>query len=217
MSRVPALLFAASALLFSGCAAVKHSGIPYDNPRPANFANVPGCRGAMLAAGAQCVALVRANQWYSDSHLSTTVGESYCVSVPGVQRWFDLERVNDAPDGEPGSGLMNLYASRKRFRDPSGLRPGETEWQRARVDGWFALVAAVVKPGARDADDREVLQQASMGGPRDCGGDTGKLLKIDKPGDLVFYPNDAALSDNKKQHFYGNNSGQVWVVITKMQ
>jgi hypothetical protein len=111
---------------------------------------------------------------------------------------------------------MNLYASRKRFRDTSALGPHESKEDRARIDGWFALVAAVVKPGALDADDREALQQASMGGPRDCG-TAGKLLKIDKPGDLVFYPNDAALSENKKQHFYGNNSGQVWVVITKMQ
>jgi hypothetical protein len=208
------LLVIACALLLAACAAIKHTAIPYDNPRPLGIAD---CRGAALAEGDSCLTLVRANQWYSDSHLLLVLGASYCVSVPLGQRWFDLERVNEPPDGEPGSGMMNLYAPSKRFRDTSGLRPGETSSDRVRMDGWFALIAAVVQPSHGNSDDREELQQVSMGGARDCAiaSVTGKRLKIEHPGELVFYPNDATLTASKK-FFYQNNSGQVWVLITKM-
>jgi hypothetical protein len=213
VNRSPALLLAACAFLLTGCAAVKHANIPYDNAKPAGWAD---CRGATPAKGDACLALVRANQWYSDSHLRVAAGDSYCVTVPPGQKWFDLQRVNHAPDGEPGSGMMNIYASRKRFRDTSALKPGESRSDRARTDGWFALIAAVVLPGAANPDDREEVQQSSMGGPGNCAKSTGKLLNVEKPGELVFYPNDATLPDDKK-YFYNNNSGQVWVVITKVE
>jgi hypothetical protein len=180
---------------------MKHEAISHDNAMPASV-SAP-CSVAPLAVGASCVALVRASQWYSDTGLKVAPGQAYCLRVPPHQSWFDAGRVNVAPQGEPGSGIMNVYSSRKR----------------APEAGWFALIAAVVRhdPEPMSVASEQLDSVDVSGLERPCGpGGDGRRWEPPVAGAMAFYPNDAIADSYDKAFFYRNNSGQIWVVITRL-
>lgn len=194
----------AAGLALAGCAAMKYEPVPYDSVQP--VAMPRACRGAALAGDAACTALVRADQWYSDTGLDVQPGERYCIRIPPGQRWFDAARINIPPFGEDGSALMNIYS--KQRRDPDAR--------------WFSLIAAVVRKDEAGkkplGDEREQLQRASLDRPSDCHPALGgRQFVANAAGALVLYPNDAiAATSYDRKHFYRNNSGQVWVTITRL-
>ena len=100
----------------------------------------------------------------------------------------------DAPDGEPGSLLMNVFKWLKRHDQP-----------------WFTLMADVAQEGAaKDIASWPALQSHSVAQNRE--------LDVKASGALVLYPNDARnLFSSDDQYFYRNNRGQIWVQLAHLQ
>ena len=119
-----------AALLLAGCGAIRHQPSLDDSPLPRELAALPACSEAPLRPGGRCIALVRADAWWPDTGVRACAGQTYRITVPPGQRWFDLNRVNEPPFGEPGSVLMNLFARYKRHRGVA----------------WFSLIAGVTGP-----------------------------------------------------------------------
>jgi hypothetical protein len=196
------------ALALAGCAAVKYDLGDLDNPWPGAQPPV-ACRAGneALAVGHECVALVRARDWYSDTRLQVGPNQAYCVEALPNQQWFDAGRVNTPPRGEPGSFLMNLYASGKRYPQA----------------GWFSLIVGVVdtsrptekRLGHEVLVDDPQLESASLEQLDRCG-TLGNVFRPQTSGFLVLYPNDAVLDGAAREHFYKNNAGQIWVTVTRM-
>lgn len=193
---LPTVLVVAAAL--AGCAAVRHEPISHDSPKPV-LPGMPGClsTGALAAPGDECLALVRADQWWSDTGVSVKKGAAYRLTVPPHQVWFDKGIVNQPPRGDPGSRLMNLFARYKRNEE--GL--------------WFSLIAAVVEPGS--GLDRQEHQSVDIGAAikkeyAACG---SVIFLVKENGALSLYPNDAKGPASHPAFFYENNSGQIWVRV----
>jgi hypothetical protein len=89
---------------------------------------------------------------------------------------------------------MNLLSHLKR-------KPGED---------WFALVVAVA-PGGLDGTDAKIVAKLA---PRCRTG--GWRFEPMHDGELVFYPNDAVLSESSRMSYYRNNHGQIWVQLTRL-
>ena len=186
------LVFAAT---LSGCAAVRYEPTSYDSPKPIG-AGVPGClsKDALAAPGDECLALVRADQWWSDTGVTVKKRAAYRLTVPPHQVWFDKGIVNKPPYGDPGSRLMNLFESYKRHE--GGL--------------WFSLIAAVVEPGS--GLDRREYQSVDIGAAskKEC---DSVIFVAQEDGALSLYPNDAKGPASHPTFFYENNSGQIWVRV----
>lgn len=184
--KTPVLLLT----LLAGCVSISYSPIQADSPAPPAASHqlceaVAPAVTQTLAKGASCVFPVRADQKLTRTPLAINPGETYRVTVPRNQVWYDASRRNVPPDGESGSDMMNWFE----------------RWKRHPKSLWFALIAANV---SRDSTSTE--QYASQDVSVDAD------LKFTHPGRLAFYPNDAIvplLGD----FFYSNNSGQVWVQI----
>lgn len=181
------------AAVLAGCAAVRYEPTSYDSPKPV-LEGVPGCLAAPLAQGGECLALVRADQWWSDTGVSVKKGAAYRLTVPAGQTWFDKGRVNYPPYGEIGSWAMNLFAGYKRQKESL----------------WFSLIAAVVEPGL--GSDRPEWQSVDIGkaAEKDC--DSVNFI-VQQSGALSLYPNDARGPLTHSTYFYENNSGQIWVRV----
>lgn len=190
-------LVLASLLPLGGCAAVNYEPVTLDTPPP-QVSGTPVNMGphctAELRAGAACMALVRAQDWYSDTGVRVKEGQAYCIRVPPGQVWFDAQRRNSPPDGEPGSLLMNVFKWLKRHDQP-----------------WFTLMADVAQEGAaKDIASWPALQSHSVAQHR--------KLDVKASGALVLYPNDARnLFSSDDQYFYRNNRGQIWVQLAHLQ
>lgn len=186
------LLFAALfPFALAGCAAVSYTPISHDSPKPSGAE--PGCLTADFAPGVECLALVRASEWWSDTGVKVQEGMVYRVTVPAGQSWMDAARVNEAPHGEPGSATMNLAARYKRHDT-----------------AWFSLIAAVAGPGM--GVDRTELDWVDVGlvVGRGCPSVT---FRARHAGTLTLYPNDARGPETHPTLFYDNNKGQVWVRV----
>lgn len=181
-------VFPALALLAlaGGCAHINYDPVPTDSPMPV-LKLVP-CQGR-LPLNARCLALVRANQWFSGTGLVVEKKERYRIIVPPGQVWFDKGRRNVPPQGESGNGLMNLFGHLKRQEKSL----------------WFSLIAVVLD---NDADPR--TEDSYDLGAKDA---TGEIL-IGTNGKLAMYPNDAKGLFGKDS-FYRNNSGQIWVIMER--
>lgn len=136
-----------------------------------------------LAKGKRCVFPVRAEKRVTLTPILTSSGETYRITVPRNQVWYDRDQRNVAPQGEKGSTLMNLAKSWKRHEDM----------------GWFALVATNIATDHSKSDNL-----VDVGLTQD--------LKVVNPGQLAFYPNDA-IAPVASDFFYSNNTGQIWVQI----
>jgi len=180
------LLFALG--LLAGCAQVSYERVHLDSPRPKATKGVPPCSGS-LKENATCLALVRANQWFSDTGLTVATGERYRISVPACQFWYDEGRLNVPPAGEAGNGLMNLFSNLKRHRESD----------------WFSLIAAVLSSSGEPLEPVVDLGR---------GGADGVIAPMAN-GKLVMYPNDARSTNEDQEYFYRNNHGQVWVMVTR--
>lgn len=185
----------AAAGLIAGCSLAGPAPLRADSPFPGHLAadGVALCgtgpsSGGQLLPGQRCLALVRAERWHSDTGLDARAGERYRIDLPPGQFWFDAGRRNVPPRGEDGSWLMNRFAS----------------WKRQPGSKWFALVAATIVPGA----DGPVEHDA-----RDMSCQPGQPLEVRRDGRLVLYPNDASFPWGQRELFYGNNAGQVWVLL----
>lgn len=194
---LPAVLVVAATL--TGCAAVRYEPTSYDSPKPVG-AGVPGClsAGALAAPGDECLALVRADQWWSDTGVTVKKQAAYRLTVPPHQVWFDKGRVNVPPNGECGNGIMTLFEHYKR--QEGGL--------------WFSLIAAVVEPGS--GLDRREYQRVDIGAAskkecKEC--DSVVIFVAQEDGALSLYPNDAKGPASHPTFFYENNSGQIWVRV----
>lgn len=193
---LPVVLLVAATL--TGCAAVRYEPTSYDSPKPV-LKDVPGCLPAgSLAPGGECLALVRADQWWSDTGVSVKKGVTYRLTVPPHQVWFDKGIVNKPPHGDPGNRLMNLFARYKRHE--GGL--------------WFSLIAAVVEPGS--GLDRREYQSVDIGAAshKDC---DSVIFVAQEDGALSLYPNDARGPATHPAFFYENNSGQIWVRVRRLR
>lgn len=192
ISLLTVLVIAAT---LTGCAAVRYEPTSYDSPRPVE-AGVPGClsAGALAAPGDECLALVRADQWWSDTGVSVKKRAAYRLTVPPHQVWFDKGIVNKPPHGDPGNRLMNLFARYKRHEE--GL--------------WFSLIAAVVEHGS--GLDRREYQSVDIGAAskKEC---DSVIFVAKEDGALSLYPNDAKGPASHPTFFYENNSGQIWVRV----
>ena len=144
------------------------------------------------------MALVRADSWYSDTGIRVKPAESYCIRIPRGQVWFDADRPNSPPAGEPGNLLMNLF-----------------QWLRRHDLPWFTLMAGVVgvtQPGIQPSpaiQSLPALQSQNLAQDR--------RLNATTQGALVLYPNDARGPASRLAYFYGNNSGQIWVQVSRLQ
>lgn len=172
-------------LALAGCFRMGYSSLVQDSARPPG--STPAC-GKSLKLKESCLALVRASEWYSPTGLSVSPGESYRISVPAGQVWFDKDRRNLPPYGEKGSWLMNLFS--KRDHD----------------SGWFALMAAIVPENQPLSTGTEPVNPG-----HDVERDQDIAVKF--AGRLVMYPNDAVWRTGNKDAFYKNNVGQIWVRI----
>jgi hypothetical protein len=202
--RAVGILLAAG--LLAGCAATSYDQLAYDNPHPQST-ELPCRSDEPLKVGGKCLVLVRASDWYSDTRISARPGSTFCIDVAPDQRWFDASRINSPPRGDRGSALMNLYAHYKRY---------------VAAD-WFSLIVGIVQsPTDRGGERRTVsiddaqLEAASLEELKRCG-TNGNVFMAQTPGVLVLYPNDAAEPDPvRKDVFYKNNAGQIWVTITRL-
>lgn len=193
---LPTVLVVAATL--TGCAAVRYEPTSYDSPKPV-AAGVPGClsKDALAAPGDECLALVRADQWWSDTGVTVKKQAAYRLTVPPHQVWFDKGIVNKPPYGDPGSRLMNLFERYKRHE--GGL--------------WFSLIAAVVEPGS--GLDRREYQRVDIGAAnkKKCEECDSVIFVAQEDGALSLYPNDAKGPASHPTFFYENNSGQIWVRV----
>lgn len=166
----------------AGCASVIYKQVKTDSPRPQT--NIPACNGS-LEVSQRCLARVQADQLYTSTGLNVKTRQTYKVEVPPEQVWYDAERRNVPPKGEPGSFMMNLFKNLKRHRNAD----------------WFTLMSAVTNPCTP-------CMKHSMGDIHDLS--TTSVIQVQQDGVLVMYPNDAL-----PRRFYDNNSGQIWVFIER--
>jgi hypothetical protein len=126
-------------------------------------------------------------------------GQTYRIVVPHGQQWFDANRRNTPLCGEEGSWVMNLYKTKKRAVDSK----------------WFSIVGVVLQPEAKPGVERTQLSNQ----PQDiCAKESAHpewgSFTADASGELALFPNDAIGSAERPAFFYGNNAGQVWVLIS---
>jgi hypothetical protein len=198
--KASALLLTALTLL-TGCVSTRYAPVQADSPPPSDV-SVALCKAASaeayrLAEGASCLFPVRADQKFTVTPLLIDKGETYRISVPRNQVWYDASRRNVAPAGDPGSWEMN------RFQ----------HWKRDDKSEWFALIAANLRPVQGSTSAQEPARYEHQESKEFVDVSREPELKVKLPGRLAFYPNDAIvplLGDI----FYSNNSGQVWVRIT---
>jgi hypothetical protein len=202
MTRLLRLALSVTLLALAGCASVVYEPVMVDSPMPAGFDKLPAC-GAGLEPGKSCLVLVRAGNWHSDTGISVEPGQVYRFDVPLGQVWFDKGRRNSPPHGEPGNFVMNMRAWAKRHCEP-----------------WFTLMAGIAPaadsapgpsgamPPAKAILHSDVLQSESLA--KNC------ALVARAAGVLVLYPNDARGPTGRPDHFYANNSGQIWVKVTRL-
>ena len=144
------------------------------------------CPETLLPGAASCVARVEANKSVTSTNINVQPSETYCISVPPNQVWFDKDRRNTPPEGEKGSWIMNLFTK----RHPEV--------------GFFALMVAV------QSADNTTGQTA-----RNVKKSLNFKYTAEGPGELVFYPNDAVSTSWNPYYHYENNSGYIWVTITR--
>jgi hypothetical protein len=184
------VLLLALAMSQASCVSIKYSPIHADSPAPPP-GSAPLCTEIVssvapsLKEGEICIFPIRANQNLTRTPLVINDKQTYRVTVPRNQVWYDSSRRNVAPQGDHGSWLMNLFKHYKQYKQcPESL--------------WFALIATNVDSGSNEQYESFDVSKTPE-------------LKITHLGLLAFYPNDAivpVLGD-----FYSNNSGQVWVQI----
>jgi len=165
--------------VLAGCVSITYSPVQMDSPRPLGDGSPPMCeskvpvRNALakepkgpaatiiLPPGNRCIFPVRADQMLSLTPLAIEEGQTYRITVPRNQVWYDASRCNVPPRGEPGNMIMNLLAHRKQHDT-----------------GWFALFAANVSRDGGTVHERIDVS-------------AGKDFSVKAPGQLAFYPNDA--------------------------
>ncbi|NML44680.1 hypothetical protein HHL11_13025 [Ramlibacter sp. G-1-2-2] len=177
----------------AGCVATKYDTIPYDTPRPAELAELSGCSDAARNRNEPCVALVRASDWQTLTDIEVDANQAWRIELPKNQRWFDASRISSPLDGEPGSDQMNTAA----------------DWKRMPGAPWFALAVGVA---AKAGDEVQGQAVRNLPGSRDV----GFIFRPTRAGTLVFFPNDA-IPPTGSHYFYGNNGGQIWVKLTRLQ
>lgn len=172
-------------LSLAGCAAIDYNTVPVESASPPNAEQMSKCP-AILAPGKSCTARVLANQWASPIGVqSMDQDESYCFAVLPNQVWYDASRRNTPPYGEKGSWIMNLVKKRHE------------------ATGFFSLMVDVQSQSATGETARPIADLRD--GPYTTKG----------PGPLVLYPNDAIGTPNDREYYYKNNSGYIWVTITR--
>lgn len=168
-----------------GCTAIDYDTVPVDSAPPPNADQLRKCP-ATLDPGKSCTARVLADQWVSPTGVrSKAPGESYCFSVLPNQVWYDASRRNTPPYGEKGSTIMNLV--RKRHDET----------------GFFSLMVDVQSQSGTEETARPIAQMPD------------ERYTTKGPGALVMYPNDAVSPVNDRDYYYKNNSGYIWVTITR--
>lgn len=207
----------------SGCSSIMYTPVTVDSPIPevVRQERIPVCSEA-LSEGLSCLALVRAENWFSDTGVRVGPGQSYCFQVPPGQAWFDAGRRNSPPQGEHGSTAMNWLAFAKRHEVP-----------------WFTLMAGVVLTtpvpllkaaptvlvDVQSKEFRVSLTAWDVYNVADqrhelTGGEVKSeafVTSTKVSGALVMYPNDAWGPTGHPDWFYENNSGQIWVRITRVR
>ena len=170
-------------LALTGCGTPRYSEVPVDSSSSHVDAS-KRCPEALLL-GQTCWTRVEANKWVSLTGIHVKQDETYCISVPPNQVWFDKDRRNTPPDGEKGNWLMNLFTKR------------HPEF------GFFALMVAV-----KAADDTNRQTARHVSNPLNF------KYMAEGPGELVFYPNDAVSTSWNRTYHYENNFGYIWVTIS---
>jgi len=132
---------AALALSLFGCASIKVSPQPIDSTMPAEvkIEKVPYCLAlrsengvegkSALPPGKECWFVVQSEKIYNSTGLYLNSTDTYQITVPSGQFWYDKDRKVSAPNGDDGSWLTKHLSFMKRH-------PGEK---------WFALMATVNK------------------------------------------------------------------------
>ena len=176
------------AVSLSGCFAIKYEAVPLDSYPPVNAAEVGRCP-EQLKSDKTCVAQIYANRWASFTGIRVgSEGESYCVTVPHGQVWFDKDRRNTPPHGDEGSWLMKL--AKRRYE----------------VVPFFSLMIDVDR-GGEDGDIQDTAVEVT---------DSNNFRFTSKAaGKLVLFPNDAMGSEGDPSYWYRNNSGHIWVTIQR--
>lgn len=186
------------ALALAGCASINYDPVQLDSPFPFDEANVSACP-SVLAKSRICHARVEANRWVSLTGIQMKEGETYCLTVPDHQLWFDKDRRNTPTIGDYGNWLMRLFSK----RHPEAP--------------YFSLIAATVEyvsPPATTA--RQVIVKANqvvVYSHQVVEQRKEHKYKTAVAGKLVLYPNDAIGFASDPERFYENNAGYIWVKI----
>jgi len=181
------VVFACSIASLAACASVSYEPVTLDSSAPLDMSSVKKCPETLNVKD-DCTALIQANQWMTRTGIKVKKGEKYAVRVHASQVWFDLDRRNTPPYGEAGSWKMRLF--KKRHADA----------------GFFALII-----NAKAAGSDQLL------GHGDLGATPNLAYKTPDAGELVLYPNDALGPFDNPAYWYQNNSGQIWVTITRLE
>ena len=100
-------------LMSMGCASIKYEPVRLD----ASIATNP-CEAQAATTSDNCsIVLVKASRWETLTGIQVASGEHICVQVPDGQFWFDKDRRNVPPKGEPGNWLMNRFKKREPDAD----------------------------------------------------------------------------------------------------
>lgn len=182
--KTHAILLPVLAMILSSCVSISYKPINLDSP-PLRSDALCKIDKPTLEKGESCMFLIRADQTLTRTSLKVEKDQTYRITVPKDQVWYDLSRRNEPPNGERGSWMMNLFKHWKRIPDSS----------------WFALIAANVRSDKTSTEPYEC---------QDVSADAD--LKFEREGQLAFFPNDVIMPVFGN-HFYSNNSGQVWVQI----
>lgn len=186
------ILLIALVIIQASCVSIRYSPIHTDSPPPSSH---PLCAELELDSDAKrtlkegkiCVFLIRADQKLTHTTLAIDKGETYRISVPRNQVWYDSSRRNVPPHGEEGSWMMKPF----------------NHWRQRHESQWFALIATNV---SRNSGSNEQYESFDVSKTSE--------LKFTHLGLLAFYPNDAIVPI-LGSFFYSNNSGQVWVQIER--
>ena len=146
-----------------------------------------------LSPGASCLAVVGADEWNHRTGLRTCAGQTFHVSVPGEQYWYDAGRRSHPLKGDEGSRFMNVFQGRKRVAGQN----------------WFLLSAGTLPPGA--VDDADPEHAAAL--PARVLSEPTVTYTARAAGELVFFANDARAFWPAPKLLYGNNRGHAWVVV----
>jgi hypothetical protein len=156
---------------------------------PADLQNIPNCAdGGRLEVTQVCKLKVDADKARVPLQIATYKGDRYKIEVPPGQSWKDWTRPESSPsEGESGNWLMNLF----------------TQFRRMPEEPWMVLGMSTSTHMGQTAKGATCSEMHVRVEP------VSFFLEIPEPMKISFFANDVPLLN-------WNNSGSVWVTVTRI-